>query len=131
MRIKIKTTKRVEAVDITNEIEKLTKDIKEGVIFIYSPHTTAGITINEGFDESVMIDLNNKLSELIPHNDKYLHFEGNSDAHIKVSLIGNEAFVFVENGKLKLGRWQRIFFLEFDGPREREVWIKIINFKNL
>jgi len=119
---------RIESIDITKEVEKVIKkqEKDEGIAFIYCPHTTAGLTINEGFDRTVMIDLNKKLKELIPKEENYLHLEGNSDAHIKSSLIGNQIFLFFENKELKLGTWQRIFFLEFDGPREREIWIKIL-----
>jgi secondary thiamine-phosphate synthase enzyme len=124
--LKIKSKERIEAIDITDKIEKLVKNKNSGIVFIYCPHTTAGLTINEGFDESVMIDLNNKLKELIPKENNYLHLEGNSDSHIKSVLTGNQIFVFFEKGKLLLGTWQKIFFLEFDGPRERKIWIKIV-----
>jgi len=128
IKIKIKSMERIESIDITKEVEKVIKkqEKDEGIAFIYCPHTTAGLTINEGFDRTVMIDLNKKLKELIPKEENYLHLEGNSDAHIKSSLIGNQIFLFFENKELKLGTWQKIFFLEFDGPREREIWIKIL-----
>jgi secondary thiamine-phosphate synthase enzyme len=129
--IKIKTNKRIEAINITKEVETIVKNenIKEGIIFLFNPHTTAALLINEGFDESVLVDLNNKLNNLIPEDDSYLHLEGNSDAHIKSSLIGNQLFVFIKNNKLELGKWQKVFFLEFDGPRTREIWVKILKEK--
>jgi secondary thiamine-phosphate synthase enzyme len=126
-KLDIKTNKRIGAIDITEKLERILKkeNVKEGIVFLFNPHTTSALLINEGFDENVLIDLNNKLNELVPKNGNYLHFEGNSDAHIKSSLIGNPLFVFVENYEIKLGKWQRIFFLEFDGPRKREIWVKI------
>ncbi|WP_213995946.1 secondary thiamine-phosphate synthase enzyme YjbQ, partial [Tepidanaerobacter syntrophicus] len=90
------------------------------------PHTTAGITINEGADKDVSIDILETLDKLIPHNGDYRHLEGNSDAHIKASLVGNSLALIVREGKLLLGTWQRIFFCEFDGPRTRNIMVKIV-----
>ncbi len=124
----VKTRKRIEVVDITPSVRKLLADsgVSEGVCFLYIPHTTAGITINEGADPDVMHDLINKLNDLVPRNGGYLHSEGNSDAHIKASLIGSSAAVIVEKGALLLGTWQAVFFCEFDGPRERKVVVKTL-----
>jgi len=124
----ISTSKREELVDITDEVSGLVKEsgVKEGVCYVYCPHTTGAITINENADPSVKTDIIRKLRELIPENDNYEHSEGNSDAHLKSSLVGNCAAVFIENGGLKLGTWQGIMFCEFDGPRERKVLVKII-----
>ncbi len=127
-KIKIKTSKRLESIDITQKIKEIIKKekVKKGVVFLFSPHTTASLLINEGYDKEVLHDLMSKLSELVPYNSKYKHIEGNSDSHIKSSLIGNQLYLIIENEEIKLGRWQSVFFLEFDGPREREIWVKII-----
>lgn len=124
----VKTHKRSELIDITPSVRKLVanSNVKEGVCFLYVPHTTAGVTINEGADPEVVTDLMNKLNDLVPLNGGYLHSEGNSDAHIKASLIGASASVIVEKGALILGTWQSIFFCEFDGPRERKVVVNIL-----
>jgi secondary thiamine-phosphate synthase enzyme len=124
--IYVKTNTREELKDITAEIAGLVKSkgYTNGVLTIYSPHTTAGITINEGADPSVVRDIIVSLRKLIPHSGDYQHLEGNSDAHIKTSLMGPSAQVIVEDGKLCLGTWQKIFFAEFDGPRSRKVWVK-------
>jgi len=123
----IHTSERCEFIDITNRVEKTVKEfhISEGICHIFIPHTTAGVTINEDADPSVRKDILSALNKLIPQNGRYAHSEGNSDAHIKSSMLGNEKTVFIENGCLKLGTWQGIFFCEFDGPRKREIWIKI------
>ena len=125
--IDVRTSKRSEFVDITGRIEKIIKesDVLDGVCHIFTPHTTAGLTINENADPSVRKDVINTLGTLVPKSGSYDHAEGNSDAHIKSSLMGGEETVFIENGLLKLGTWQGIFFCEFDGPRKREVWVKI------
>jgi secondary thiamine-phosphate synthase enzyme len=125
--LNISSGKRCEFIDITAKIEEVvTKSrIKNGVCRLFIPHTTAGITINENADASVKKDIVNILNALVPPNGNYDHSEGNSDAHIKSSLVGNEKTVFIEGGCLKLGTWQGIFFCEFDGPRNRQVWIRI------
>jgi len=114
-------------IDITSSIQKEVSrsGIKEGVCVVYVPHTTAGITINEGADPSVCHDIVTKLSDLVPSDAGYSHIEGNSDSHIKASLMGSSVSVILEDGRLVLGTWQRIFFCEFDGPRSRKVLIKI------
>ncbi len=122
-RISIKTTQRKQAVDITNIVEK-NIDIQNGIAVVYVPHTTAGVTINESYDKDVAFDLLNRLEELVPYSNNYRHLEGNSDAHIQASLIGSNVTIVIKDGKLKLGRWQGIFFMEFDGPRNREIYIK-------
>ena len=125
--ISVKTGSRVEMLDITSYVQKeISKSgVKDGVCTLYVPHTTAGITINEGADPSVCTDILTKLNELVPPNAGYHHMEGNADSHIKASLIGNSVSVMVENGRLILGTWQKIFFSEFDGPRSRRVFLKI------
>ena len=124
---KIKTTKREVLVNITNEIYIILRNSKvnEGVCRVFVPHTTAGITINENADPAVTKDLINYLRKLIPQNSGFSHMEGNSDAHIKSSLTSPSLDVMIHNGRLMLGTWQAIFFCEFDGPRNRKVYIQI------
>jgi secondary thiamine-phosphate synthase enzyme len=127
--INVKSRHRTEFVDITEQVqEEISKDgIKSGICYIYVPHTTAGITINEGADPSVKRDIQNSLSGLIPHEMNYLHREGNSDAHIKSTLVGVSQYLLVDDGKLVLGTWQSVYFCEFDGPRNRRVALKFIS----
>ena len=127
-KITLQTHQACEWINITSQIEKLilSEKITSGLCLIYSPHTTAGITINENADPDVKTDSNAFLNQLIPKLKSFRHNEGNSDAHIKTSLVGNSVQVIIENSKLQLGTWQGIYFCEFDGPRTREVWIKII-----
>lgn len=127
-KIGIKTAKRIELVDITEEIQAAVakKKINDGVCVVFCPHTTAGLTINENADPSVKQDIINTLNKLIPANVSYLHSEGNADSHVKTSLFGPCLTVIVEKGKLMLGAWQGIYFCESDGPRSREVWIKMV-----
>ena len=129
--INIKTKTRTEFVDITSEIQQVIDEagIKNGICCMYVPHTTAGITINEGADPSVVSDIQRTLSKLIPNNLNYSHMEGNSDAHIKSTVVGASKTVIIDDGKLLLGTWQSIFFCEFDGPRHRRVLVKLINDK--
>jgi len=127
-KISIKTTSRAEFVDITSRIEKIVKDskIKNGLCVIFCPHTTAGLTINENADPSVKKDIIEHLEELVPAGKGYSHSEGNSDAHIKSALTGSSLNVIIEEGALALGTWQGIYFCEFDGPRHRQVYVKIL-----
>ena len=127
-KITLHTSKNSEWIDIASQIQNHldTEKITDGVCLIYSPHTTAGITINENADPDVKADSNTFLNQLIPKLPSFRHSEGNSDAHIKTSLVGNSVQVIIENGTLQLGTWQAIYFCEFDGPRTREVWVKII-----
>ena len=122
----ITTRSRSEMIDITSKVEEeLNKSgLTDGVCVLFVPHTTAGITINEGADPSVVADIQAMLNRLVPWEGSYRHLEGNSAAHIKSSLVGNSVIVLVESGRLKLGTWQGIFFCEFDGPRSRKVHIK-------
>lgn len=115
--------------DITDKIEAVVNksQVKEGVCFLFCPHTTAGLTINENADPSVKTDIINTLNRFIPHNLNYAHSEGNSDAHIKSSLMAQSLAVFIEGGRLALGTWQGVYFCEGDGPRTREVWVKIVH----
>lgn len=124
--ISINTRDRSEMIDITSKVEEeLNKSgLKDGVCFVFVPHTTAGITINESADPSVVADLQATFNKLVPWEGSYRHMEGNSAAHIKSSLLGSSVIVLVESGHLKLGTWQGIFFCEFDGPRSRKIHIK-------
>jgi secondary thiamine-phosphate synthase enzyme len=124
--ITVKTSSRVQFVDITSYIRRIAEKsgLTDGIVLVYVPHTTAGITINEAADPDVVFDLNNKLSQLIPCEGMYRHAEGNSDAHIKASLMGSSAQIIVSDSKLVLGVWQGVFFCEFDGPRTRKVHVK-------
>jgi secondary thiamine-phosphate synthase enzyme len=127
--IGVKTSSRIEMIDITDRIANYISKhkIKSGLCCLFVPHTTAGITINENADYSVQLDINSKLSELIIANDnKYSHLEGNSDSHIKTTVVGQSLNIIIENGKPVLGTWQGIFFCEFDGPRNRNLHIKIV-----
>ena len=116
-----------EFVDITNELSMLVKDsgIKDGVCYVYIPHTTAGVTLNESYDRAVARDIETTLSRLVPHLGDYLHEEGNSAAHIKATLVGSTVTLLVNEGALSLGRWQGVYFCEFDGPRTRQVLVRI------
>ena len=127
--LKVKTNKRNEMIDITSDINTIVNDEKfsNGLLVVFVPHTTAGITINEGADPSVQRDIIENLKKLIPENADYHHLEGNSDAHIKSSLFGSSVTVIIENSKMVLGTWQHIFFYEGDGPRNRKVYLDFIS----
>lgn len=127
-KVYLKTNKRLELIDITGKVEEAVTDakIQDGVCFVFCPHTTAGLTINENADPSVQSDMINALKKLIPERAGYAHPEGNADGHIKSSLFGSSLTVFIQEGKLALGRWQGIYFCECDGARSREVWVKIV-----
>jgi secondary thiamine-phosphate synthase enzyme len=126
--IDVKTKKREEFVDITSEVQKAVDEssVKNGFCVVFCPHTTAGLTINENADPDVQKDIMKHLRELIPEDGGFAHSEGNSDAHIKASLVGSSVTVLVEGGNLVLGTWQGIYFCEFDGPRQRRVHVGII-----
>ena len=127
-RIGIRTKKRIEMLDITGDVERAMKEsgIVNGLLFVYTPHTTAAVTINENADPAVPKDIIDKLNQLVPESKEYRHLEGNADSHIKSSIIGASETLIVENSSLVLGTWQSIFFCEFDGPRSRNVFIQII-----
>ena len=128
-KIELSTHQNAEFVDITTQVQKKISqsEISDGICVVFVPHTTAGITINENADPDVVKDILMMLDKKIPMRDSdYKHSEGNSAAHIKASLIGSSVSVIIENGKLQLGTWQGIYFCEFDGPRKREIWIKVV-----
>lgn len=124
----IKTTKAQEFVDITSLVREAVRKsgVKNGIVVVFVPHTTAGVTVNENADPDVIKDILSGLNKVFLENNGYLHVEGNSHAHIKASLMGSSCNIIIENGELKLGTWQGIYFCEFDGPRNRKVHIKII-----
>ena len=121
----VKTTSRAEMVDITHDIERVIHEnhVQDGFCHIFVPHTTAGITINEGADPSVREDIVTILNRLVPWEGGYRHLEGNSAAHIKTTLVGSFEIIAVKDGHLQLGTWQAVFFCEFDGPRTRKVHV--------
>lgn len=125
--IRVKTIHRTQFVDITRDVQQVVTalGIRAGTCLLYVPHTTAGLLINEHADPDVASDAESAFDRLIPAAGPYRHAEGNSDAHVKTIIAGVNQFVFVEEGKLVLGRWQGIFFAEFDGPRERKVYVKV------
>ena len=125
--IVVKSAKREEMIEITSDVEKLLTKASDGVCVLFTQHTTCGLTINENADPDVKSDMLGFLRELIPQYHKdFKHFEHNSDAHIKSSLVGSSVTIPFANGKLQLGRWQGIYLCEFDGPREREVVIRTV-----
>lgn len=126
--LNIKSRSKTEFIDITDDIQIVIKEsgVNDGICHIYVPHTTAGITINEGADPSVKRDILACINRLIPFEGDYQHMEGNSAAHIKSSLVGVSQSVLIEDGKLLLGTWQSVYFCEFDGPRHRRVIVKIV-----
>jgi secondary thiamine-phosphate synthase enzyme len=123
----VKTSRRTELKIVTAQIESVVRDsgCADGICHLYVPHTTAGVLINEGYDPDVASDMEAALDRLVPHQANYAHAEGNSDSHIKTALVGSSQIVWIEAGRLALGRWQQIFFAEFDGPRTRELRVKI------
>jgi secondary thiamine-phosphate synthase enzyme len=126
--IEVRTGSRIEFVDITSKVrEAISRSgVGDGIAVVFVTHTTAGVTINEAADPSVVTDINTNLSQLVPHRDAYRHAEGNSDAHIKASLMGSSAHLIVSGGKPILGTWQGVFFCEFDGPRSRRVLVTVV-----
>jgi secondary thiamine-phosphate synthase enzyme len=127
-KLNLHTKTRTEFLDVTQEVQQVVTEgkIKSGICLIFIPHTTAGITINEDADPSVVQDILKELNKIIPFQDNYAHYEGNSAAHIKSSIVGASLSVIIENGRLALGTWQGIYFCEFDGPRHRQLWVKIL-----
>jgi secondary thiamine-phosphate synthase enzyme len=124
--IRVKTSKRVEAINITGLVEKAAGDKQGSLLHVYTPHTTCGLTINEGADPDVMRDILDALERMVPASYPYRHREGNSDAHIKATLTGSSVTIPCLQGKPAFGTWQGIFLMEFDGPRERKVIITLI-----
>jgi secondary thiamine-phosphate synthase enzyme len=128
MEYRVRTTKVQEFIEITSFIQEEVKKsgVKEGIVVVFVPHTTAGVTINENADPDVAFDILSGLNKVFPESNSYCHLEGNSPAHIKASLFGSSCTIIIEHGQLKLGTWQGVYFCEFDGPRERKVYVKVI-----
>jgi len=126
--LQLQTRSSTELLDITREVQTLVSSsgVREGLCVVYVPHTTAGITINEAADPSVKADLLMELNKIVPFQDRYQHTEGNSAAHIKATLVGSSVTVPISRGSLALGTWQGIYFCEFDGPRRRQAFVKIL-----
>jgi len=126
--LQVRSSKQTELVDITRLVLEVVQKggVNDGLCVIYTPHTTAAVTINENADPSVPRDILMELNQIVPFEDQYQHSEGNSAAHIKSSLVGCSQTLFIESGKLLLGTWQGIFFCEFDGPRNRQVYVKVV-----
>ena len=126
--ISLETKAKEEVVDITAEVSSLVSQtkIQDGLCVVYVPHTTAGLAVNENADPTVKSDMLMALSHIIPDRLPYRHSEGNSPAHVKAAVVGSSATLIIEEGRLQLGTWQGIYFCEFDGPRRRQVWIKLL-----
>ena len=125
----VPTRSRSQMIDITARVRAIVTrlGVRDGYVIVYNPHTTAAVTINENADPDVQHDLLQKLDELVPKSEGfYRHGEGNSDSHLKTAMLGNSATVLIDSGELVLGRWQGIYFCEFDGPRQREVLVKVV-----
>lgn len=125
--LRIRTTARIEFRDITRELQEAVREtnVQSGVCDVFVPHTTAGITVNEHADPSVVEDIGTRLDALVPQDCDYRHAEGNAPAHVKASLIGSSQNLLVDEQQLRLGTWQGVFFCEFDGPRDRQVLVKV------
>jgi len=125
--ISVESKKQTEFIDITQKIQEIIqeKEIAAGICYLFVPHTTAGITINENADPNVVRDILKEINKVIPMNDHYTHMEGNSAAHIKASILGFSEIILIKERRLMLGTWQGIYFCEFDGPRKRKVFIQI------
>jgi secondary thiamine-phosphate synthase enzyme len=126
--LSVQTERRTQLLDVTAGVARLVRDsgVLSGVCHLYVPHTTAGVTLNENADPDVALDIATALERMAPQSADYRHSEGNADSHIKAALVGSSATVFISNGQLELGRWQGIFFCEFDGPRLRTLRVKIV-----
>jgi secondary thiamine-phosphate synthase enzyme len=124
--ISVRSQARTEFIKLDDLVRNFVaaSGVKDGVCHIHVPHTTAGVIINEGADPGLLQDIAGRLAELVPHDRDYRHIEDNADSHIKASLVGCSAMVFIRDGAPLLGRWQSIFFCEFDGPRQRQVWLR-------
>jgi len=126
--IEVATHKREEMIDITDKLTALAAQsgIREGFCYIWNPHTTAALTVNENADPDVMRDILLGLERFVPHKGDYRHAEGNSAAHIKASLFGQSLQIMIEDARLALGTWQGVYFCEFDGPRRRHIWARVV-----
>ncbi len=125
----VNTRTREEFLDITDRVQEVVdrSGVREGICYLFVPHTTAGITLNENWDPDVVRDMLLTLGDIAPDDPRHRHAEGNSPAHVKATLCGSHAIVFIHEGRLQLGSWQGIYLAEFDGPRRRRVWVKILS----
>ena len=126
--LRVKTARRTQLLDVTTAVERVVagSGVNSGVCYVYVPHTTAGVAINEHADPDVATDLEGVFDRLVPKAGPYRHAEGNTDSHAKAVMAGASQVIFVESGKLVLGTWQGIFLCEFDGPRERKLFVKVV-----
>jgi secondary thiamine-phosphate synthase enzyme len=127
-RFQVASRERSQFIDITSEVQKAVRaaGVSQGLCTVFVPHTTAGVTINENADPSVVRDILMELDKIVPFNDHYAHREGNSAAHIKASIMGSTVQLVVDAGRVSLGTWQGIYFCEFDGPRRRSVQVHVL-----
>jgi secondary thiamine-phosphate synthase enzyme len=127
VKLRLRTSRREEAVDVTEKVRRAVAEsgVREGTCTVFAPHTTCAIAVNEGHDPAVIEDFLNHIRELVPREAGFEHAEGNSDSHIKALLVGPSATVPVSGGEVRLGQWQAIFMCEFDGPRERSLWVSV------
>lgn len=130
--ISVRTSERSQLVEITERVQECVTQagLQDGMVCVFVPHTTAGVTINENADPDVVRDMLDTLAKVIPERAGYRHVEGNSDSHVKSSLIAPSLMVIVEKGRLCLGTWQAVYFTEFDGPRNRQCWVKMMDSGN-
>jgi secondary thiamine-phosphate synthase enzyme len=126
--LRIRTNRRTQLLEVTDEVARVVADsqVDSGVCYVFVPHTTAAVMINEHADPDVATDLEGVFDWLVPHKGPYRHAEGNTDSHAKAVMIGASQTIFVDRGRLALGTWQGVFFCEFDGPRERKLWVKVV-----
>jgi len=124
----VSTSQRIDMVDITDQVQQIihSNGLKDGTVTLFVPHTTCGITINENTDPDVVRDIKYQMEKLVPYEEGYRHYEKNSDSHIKTAITGSSETVIIQNGALALGTWQGIFLCDFDGPRMRSVWVKLM-----
>jgi secondary thiamine-phosphate synthase enzyme len=127
IRLRIRTSEREEVLDVTQQVRRAVTEsrVREGTVLVFTPHTSCAVAVNEGHDPAVMTDFLNHLRELVPRQAGYEHAEGNSDSHIKSVLVGPSATLPVSGAEVRLGQWQAIFLCEFDGPRERSLWVSV------
>ena len=127
--LNVRTVRRTQLIDITRDVEQAVREsgVKQGLCLVYVPHTTAGIAINEHADPDVALDVEEIFDHLIPHRGPYRHAEGNTDSHMKAILTGTSKSIIIEDGKPALGTWQGVFFCEFDGPRQRKIFVKVFS----
>lgn len=127
VKLRLRTGRREEAIDVTERVRRAIAEsgVREGTCTVFAPHTTCAVAVNEGHDPAVMEDFLNHMRELVPREAGFEHAEGNSDSHIKALLVGPSVAVPITAGALTLGQWQAIFMCEFDGPRERSLWVSV------